>query len=392
MEAGPDVSFRSDHPINQIVARRDGKQDDSDISKTPIDVSAYFYQLTEILDKDYVDPIKDDRGLAIGAIRGMVQYLMDPYSLFYKPEQMKAVSDLQLGTYSGIGVEIRYDFGSTDEPDVTPFRSAFRLPSVIVASVAPKSPADEAGIKPGDRIVRVNDKWAPSYKEMEEIQVIRKSLDEGKTTADEFEESIDRFRTMFENSTSAGRTADEVSTGSAGKIRVVWRSAGEKNQSATMDKRLTKMGAVTVDGDTIHLKFFTGAAPLLKEAVVGRSKLTFDLRDSTLGDYSAMRECLEILAPQGQIGVIQRNQVGKPRAVSVKVGSSALLEISLVVDSSTRGAAQAFAHALVGSGAAMVVQGTLEETAPWIETVKLPDGSGYVLRTGTFVSLKEDAK
>lgn len=385
LEAGPRVAFRSPVGAGGIVAHNDGKRDDTDIAPQP-DVSTYFYQLSEILDKNYVEPITDGQSLAVGAVRGMVMSLRDPYSVFYKPDQMRAMTDLQKGTYSGIGVEVRYDFGSDDDSLAASDNPDFHYPSVIVSSVAAGGPADKAGMKAGARIVRVNGKWVPSYHEIDEVREIRKSLDDGRTSSEQFEKSVARFREMFENSASPNRVSDEIATGTSGTVNVSWIGSDDKEESATIERRQTTERAVTVYDDTLRLKFYEGADAALAREVKGKTEIVIDLRGSTMGDYDAMRACLDLLAPAGKIGEIRRTRAGLPREVSLSQGISTPIKLNLIVDKTTRGAAQVFAQALVGSGVAKVVQGSLAESAPWIETTLLPDGSGYTLRTGTFVA------
>ena len=112
--------------------------------------------------------------------------------------------------------------------------------------------------------------------------------------------------------------------------------------------------------------------------------MTLDLRNSTLGDYGAMRECLELILPRGTFGTVARSQVGQSRRLEIKTGAVSAIKVNLIVDGSTRGAAQGFAHALVDAGVAKVTGGDLTDETPWIETILLPDGSGYTLRTGDF--------
>src|SRR5690349_12871925 len=42
----------------------------------------YFHDMTRLLKREFVEPIHDDRKLAVGAVRGMVTSLADAKSLF----------------------------------------------------------------------------------------------------------------------------------------------------------------------------------------------------------------------------------------------------------------------------------------------------------------------
>lgn len=82
---------------------------------------------------------KDDRVLIRGAIEGMLDALEDPYSAYFSPESLDNFNAAVNADYVEIGVIL--------EP-------AGLYPKV--AEVFEKSPAREAGMKPGDLIVKVD--------------------------------------------------------------------------------------------------------------------------------------------------------------------------------------------------------------------------------------------
>jgi carboxyl-terminal processing protease len=87
----------------------------------------------------FVEPIQDDR-LVDGAIRGMM-YKLDPYSSYISPEQQASFQRRQEGEYVGIGVSLGLRNGR---------------PAVIAPLES--SPADVAGLLPGDRILAVDNR------------------------------------------------------------------------------------------------------------------------------------------------------------------------------------------------------------------------------------------
>ena len=81
----------------------------------------------------------DGEALMDGAIRGMLDTLDDPYSFYYTPEQMQEHDRIIEGVYEGVGMLILEGEGS-----------------LKVQRVYEGSPAEEAGVLPGDEIIAVD--------------------------------------------------------------------------------------------------------------------------------------------------------------------------------------------------------------------------------------------
>jgi len=105
-----------------------------------------FADVIEMIEKNYVDPV-DTEKLVQKAIQGMVSSL-DPHSLLLPPEEFE---DLQIdtkGKFTGIGISIS-------------IRDGF----VTVVSPIEGTPAYRAGIKAGDRIIKVDDKPVKDHRQ-----------------------------------------------------------------------------------------------------------------------------------------------------------------------------------------------------------------------------------
>ncbi len=401
MEVGPGVTVGGPITMESLVSSTNGIPNPSEAAKNPISESTYFYQLTQLLEKEYVDTIKSERDLAIGAVRGMVNSLADSNSVFLKPDQMAAFKSRRNGSFEGIGVEVKlaYDeaelrkmqnnsIGSTGPDADINFEPLLLIPTVRVTAVVPGGPAERAGIRVGDRITNVNNKWALSSEELARILAIRAKFDAGEIDKTEFEKHGNEFRSRFESSVTPMRVTEELLLGKSGTVKVGWRSPGGAEKAAVIEKSVHELPAVELKGNVLLLRFFKDS-PKLLEALALPDLLTIDLRQSTVGDYDAMRVCLALIAPSGDYGFITREQTGATRKLSVADSTAPARKISLIVDDSTWGAAAVFAEALVKSGRATIKAGKLSDQLPWIDTVELPDGSGYTLRTGTFVARRE---
>lgn len=96
-----------------------------------------FTQIYRYLNRFYVDEVEPGP-LIEGAIEGMLGKL-DPHSAYIDAEEMKQVDASVEGEFSGVGIE----FGILRD-------------TAIVVGILDGSPAQRAGVLPGDRIIRID--------------------------------------------------------------------------------------------------------------------------------------------------------------------------------------------------------------------------------------------
>lgn len=101
-----------------------------------------FWEVWQRLEKDYLDQsvIKPEK-MVLGAIKGMTQSLDDPYTVFLQPEENKRAKEDLNGSFEGVGIQLGYK-------------------DKRLAVIAPLkgTPAEKAGVKSGDLILRIIDK------------------------------------------------------------------------------------------------------------------------------------------------------------------------------------------------------------------------------------------
>jgi len=99
-----------------------------------------FWNVWQRLLTNYYDKSKlDQQKMLNGAINGMVQALGDPFTMYLPPVQNTNFKQGLAGQFSGIGAEL----GTQDK-------------NIIIIAPLDGSPAEKAGIKAGDTIVKVN--------------------------------------------------------------------------------------------------------------------------------------------------------------------------------------------------------------------------------------------
>ena len=95
------------------------------------------------LKKKYIDIDDVDMDeLVDGAISGIASATGDPYTRYLTSDEFNELLTSGTETFSGIGVHLIYDKDTS---------------GIMVVGVMPDSPALEAGLKPGDIILKVND-------------------------------------------------------------------------------------------------------------------------------------------------------------------------------------------------------------------------------------------
>jgi len=103
----------------------------------PWEEASLFAEVYERIKRDYVEDV-DDHVLMERALRGMVTAL-DSHSAYLDSEEFEEIRLSTMGSYPGVGIEVVPDEGT-----------------VKVLRPIDGSPAQRAGLKPGDQIVRID--------------------------------------------------------------------------------------------------------------------------------------------------------------------------------------------------------------------------------------------
>src|SRR3989344_4933723 len=108
--------------------------------ETSADFSPFWKVWNEINEKYPAADEVTGQERVYGAIQGLVDSLDDPYSVYYDPEETKAFREDIAGNFEGVGMEV----GMKDK---------------VLTVIAPlkDTPAYRAGIKSGDKIIKIDD-------------------------------------------------------------------------------------------------------------------------------------------------------------------------------------------------------------------------------------------
>jgi len=115
-----------------------------------------FWDVWNKVKNEHVGDPVDEVKLYYGAIKGMVDGLNDPYSVYFPPQQAEEFANDLAGEFSGIGAEI----GKKNE-------------KLLVIAPLPSSPAERAGLKAGDTIYAIDNQDASNLSVEEAVNKIR---------------------------------------------------------------------------------------------------------------------------------------------------------------------------------------------------------------------------
>jgi len=138
----------------------------------PTAAFAAFCEAYDELKSNYVDKL-DDTKLAEGAIRGMFQDgVQDPFSGYMSPQEYQQALGSLSGKFSGIGAEMAVK--NLKEPaNLSACATLSENCVLVVVSPISGSPADKAGLQPGDVVVAVNGKSVNGSTIQDEITNVR---------------------------------------------------------------------------------------------------------------------------------------------------------------------------------------------------------------------------
>lgn len=294
----------------------------------------YYKMQKSIRDKSLysIDKKKRDRYLS----QAVIQSLPDPYAAYYTKEDYEKLERRYSESYSGIGISVEEKKGK-----------------LLIAHVIKDGPAEQGGLRKGDRILSVDGKKVHSV-----------------------DDASDRIG------------------GEAGTDVVLKLKRGGQDVTVTLTRQ-------EVEEDSVDPKFLKaengkklgyirirhfreGTSEELKEAeerlMDGRvTGVVIDVRDNPGGIKDEGVKCADLLLPSGKI-LIEKNNQGKKKVARAD-GQCADFEYVVLVNGNTASAAEIFAGAVqVNRGGKLIGEKTYGKGV--IQSVeKLEDGSAFKFTT-----------
>jgi carboxyl-terminal processing protease len=114
-----------------------------------------FDEVLQHIRRDYVDTLPDST-LYRHAIDGALRELRDPHTVFLSPKRLTRLEESTSGQYAGVGIQM--DVGDS---------------GITVIGTLPVSPAEQAGILTGDRIISIEGKTTLGVTSEEALKQLR---------------------------------------------------------------------------------------------------------------------------------------------------------------------------------------------------------------------------
>jgi len=320
-----------------VVAQRGGAENPYAWFDPIIDVH-------RLISDRYVEP-PDQEGLQRGAIEGMIESLDDPYTEFIPAEDLAEFNKGLRGEYVGIGALVRYEEGYTTI--VTPLDG---------------SPALEAGLRPGDRIVAVDGTDATGMSADGVVQLL--SGEPGTEATIRVERDGERFDVGVERRDIVQRTIAGI------------RRQADNEWDYMLDDE-ARIGYV-------RLAQFNAQSPdELREAVEslkaqGARGLIFDLRFNPGGQLRSAIEIADMFLTSGEIVTTRGRAYPDQTASADESAALAAAPLLILLNRGSASASEVVAGALKDNGRAVVL-GTRSFGKGVTQGVfNLPSGAGQL--------------
>jgi carboxyl-terminal processing protease len=342
-----------------------------------------FWDVYDSITQRYPLETVERKTLIEGAIRGLVESVGDPYSSYLSPEDFRGTLDDISGTFEGIGAEI----GAVDSAGRTADCATFG-PDCHLVIIAPieGSPAEAAGLKPGDIISTVDGSTLDGLTPDEARDRVR-----GKAGT-EVKLHIQRFAAPVGAPATPAATAAPGASGAPAGSPAPAPSATPRQLLEEFDVTLVRakvqrreVSSRELAGGTVgyvRLSGFSDAgADELETAIKaqlakGIKKIVFDLRGNPGGFLTSAREVASEFIPDGTV-FWEQDAKGGQFATDAEAGGVATdpsIKVVVLIDRGSASAAEIVAGALQDRGRAQLIgetsygKGTVQE---WIELGEL---------------------
>jgi len=302
-----------------------------------------FSEVLNQVQRHYVDETKT-KELVQGAIRGMLSTL-DPHSAYMTPEMYKEMQVETKGEFGGVGIQI-----------------GVKENRLAVIAPIEGTPAQRAGIKAGDFIVKVNDETTKDLTLMDAVQKMRGPKGTKVSLTIQREGTPDPLQYTLMRDTIKIESVKSKIIDNLGYVRL---SQFQEATGRDLAKAIKQFREQKVQGAIL------------------------DLRNNPGGLLTAAVDVSEQFLPNGKLVVFTKNREGKKDEWLAKSKDQMdELPMIILVNEGSASASEIVAGALQDWGRAVIV-GTTSFGKGSVQTIlPLGDGSGLRLTTAKYYTPK----
>ncbi|MBZ5515413.1 MAG: PDZ domain-containing protein [Acidobacteriia bacterium] len=314
-----------------------GKSDTSS-EKTYRDLGVYSEVLSRIKSDYVTEP--DLRKVTGGAIRGLLEAL-DPYSTYFTPQEYQEYLKQPEAGAASVGIFL-----------------AKRMGFATVVAVLPGSPAEKAGVKPGDLIDRVEDS---ATRELSVVQLQRMLAGPAGSTvsltlvheARGEPQKVEITRAVLSEPPTVGKMAED----NAGYIRVASFSKGQAAEIAAKLKELTAAGA---------------------------DKVVLDLRNCAGGNPEEAVKTASLFLEKGVVAYLEGQRYPRQDLNAIPSAHVCALPLVVMINQSTAGPAELVASAIQGNKRGEAVGVRSFGVGVYQKLIPMDDGSALLLSVAKY--------
>lgn len=345
-------------------------------------------KVLRIIKDNYVDPVDpfDNPKMAHNAVRYMLASLGDSNSRFLGVPEAKALADLAQGSASGIGAVLKIREVKSD--DYTDQR-------LTVVAPLEGSPAEKAGLLPGDVIDSIDGKWVMSHDPYSAALKLSKDYTATLTAK---KKAFKDAEALKANAVTLDDAHAKLITGSDGELTLKVLRSG-KPRTVKIGRSQVRPAGVTArkleDGIAyIRLGILTPRAgedfqkALEELRGAGAAKLVLDLRNSPGGSSVAAQRIAGSVAPGAKLATVLRSKGARENLWASRDAKGSPISVVALVNEGTEGASEMLAAGLRDAAGVKLIGNNTWGNGMETTAIRLSDGSGYTLTTGKYLSPK----
>lgn len=301
-------------------------------------------QLKTVIDEYYLGEI-DEEQLREYSYKGMIAGLEDPYSVYYTKEEYEDVEESSEGIFSGVGIVLTQDMETKAITVVKPMKDG---------------PAQKAGIKAGDILIKVEGEEISSDEDLSSVVSRVKGKEGTKVTLTFSRDGKEKDYTL---------TRQEI-----------------KNPTVEYEMLENKVGYIKItEFDEVTVEQFDDALGQLEDNRM--KKLVLDLRDNPGGLLDAVVDIADRILPTGMI-VYTEDKNGKKTEYEAKSAECVEQPIAVLLNGNSASASEILAGAIQDYKAGTLV-GTTSYGKGIVQNIfQLGDGSAIKLTIANYYTPK----